>query len=105
MRQFQGHRGVLCAPLCSFFRRRPGTPGKPAAKDVELKPEWFEGLNPGTCTVLKPDSAFVEKNLTKAGVTERRVAVVIGNGTYQNAQWNLPNPRNDAAGISRPRNR
>lgn len=77
-------------------------PGGRAAEDVELKAEWFQGIDkPGACTVLTPDAGFVERNLTKDGIAQRRVALVIGNGAYQNADWKLPNPRNDAAGVSR----
>jgi uncharacterized caspase-like protein len=77
------------------------TAQEPQRPDVQLEAEWFDGLGEaGACTTLAPEPAFLERNLTRDGVTERRVALVVGNSRYHQPEWQLANPRNDAAGVS-----
>ncbi len=70
------------------------------SKEITLKPEWFNGIESGKCSILQPNSDFVKKNLVQNGKVQRRIALVIGNSNYLLKDWFLPNPKNDAAAIS-----
>ena len=58
-----------------------------------------------SCEVLKPDQGFVDEMLVRFAEDgsksyERRVALVIGNGSYQGAIGRLDNPANDATSMA-----
>lgn len=65
-------------------------------------PEWFAGLSQSeACAVLPGDANFIEKNLTTAAGTQRRVAFVAGNTAYTGPLDPLRSPVNDAVGLAR----